>query len=137
MAKNKDPLLKDILLDNIDSEGYIFKQFKERKDILKQVLDEFTSGRYSNTENDKEITGYYISDNDRGEVGVISYALTISTFVALLSKGELISEVYKNNAIIVDGFKGILAGTGYKPEMINSAIIWFSAKKWKIVICPL
>lgn len=120
MAKNKDPLLKDILLEDVDSEGYIFKQFKERKDILKQVLDEFTSGRYSNTEQDKEITGYYISDNDRGEVGVISYALTISTFVALLSKGELISEVYKSNAVIVANFKGILAGTGYKPEMINS-----------------
>ena len=90
---NIDPLLKDILVENVDPDKFIFKKFKDRKDIMKNILDEFTSGRYSNSEEDENYTGYFISENDRDEVGVLSYALTISTFVSLLSQGELVKEV--------------------------------------------
>lgn len=114
-----DPLLKDILVENVDPSKFIFKKFKDRKDVMKNILDEFTSGRYSNSEEDERYTGYFISENDRDEVGVISYALTISTFVALLSQGELVSEVYTHHAEILYCFNNILRDTNYNENMIS------------------
>ena len=114
-----DPLLKDILAESVDPDKFIFKKFKDRRDVMKNILEEFTSGRYSNSEEDARYTGYFISENDRDEVGVISYALTISTFVALLSQGELVNEVYAHHKEIMYCFNNILRDTNYNQNMIN------------------
>ena len=116
---NIDPLLKDILVENVDPDKFIFKKFKDRKDIMKNILDEFTSGRYSNSEEDENYTGYFISENDRDEVGVLSYALTISTFVSLLSQGELVKEVYEHHSEIMYCFQNILKDINYNTSMIS------------------
>ena len=59
------PLLKDILAESVDPDKFIFKKFKDRRDVMKNILEEFTSGRYSNSEEDARYTGYFISENDR------------------------------------------------------------------------
>ena len=119
-VKEKENPLKDIMGPKVEGdEGFIFKKFKERKAVLKDILNVFTNGDYSNSESDDEKTGYFISENDYNEVGVISHCLAISTFVALLGNGELIEDVYKHNSEIMFAFDNIIDEVNYNANSIK------------------
>lgn len=121
MAKVKENPLKDIMGPKTDGdESFIFKKFKERKTVLKEILTVFTNGEYSNTEQDADKTGYFISENDYNEVGVISHSLAISTFVALLANGDLVEEVYEHNAEILFAFNQILEEVNYTNSTLDN-----------------
>lgn len=133
VIKDEKNPLNDILFKDKEgnivssSDSAIFKRYRERQDVMMDILKEFVKeGEYTTYKPEKGRGGYYISENAENEIGTISHALAISTFVSFLPAVknndddlDILKKVYEHHNEIVFYFNEILNDLHYQPGLVN------------------
>ena len=72
--------LSEIIKNDGENNSNVFKQFVEKQDIGKQILDELLQKKYSNSSRGK---GFFFSENERSKIGLISQLIGLETVCCL------------------------------------------------------
>lgn len=115
--------LSEIIKNDGENKSNVFKQFIEKKEIGKQILDEFLQKKYSNSSRGK---GFFFSENERSKIGLISQLMGLETICCLKDFNVNVFEnkdsVENRVSIINDTLLSIVNSLGLTQEKVENIL---------------